>query len=78
MKAQVFDAPQTGAPAPLEELITTKELMRFLKVKHRKTIYDLIDEGLPVIVVGRSYRFVKREVIQFLKANSGKRKGAAA
>lgn len=50
-----------------EEFLTTKELMQLLKIKHRQTIYSLIDVGLPKIVVGRTYRFIKQEVITFLK-----------
>ncbi len=53
-----------------EEFLTTKELMHLLKIKHRQTIYSLIEGGLPKIVIGRSYRFIKHEVITFLKKPS--------
>lgn len=59
---------------PPEELLTTNELMRFLKVDHRKTIYKLIGRGLPKIVVGHEYRFIKYEVLRFLKTQSQGRK----
>ena|SRR3989338_7813658 len=50
-----------------EEFLTTHELMRLLKIKHRATIYELIKNGMPVIKVGKSYRFLKSEVIEFFK-----------
>jgi len=52
---------------PPEEFLTTHELMHLLKVRHRKTIYDLIAGGMPAILVGKNYRFVKSDVIHFLK-----------
>ena len=55
-----------------DEFLTTKELMQLLKVKHRKTIYDFIDQGLPYVVVGKSYRFLKEEVFIFLKEHTKK------
>ena len=61
-----------------DEFLTTRELMRLLKVKHKQTVYSLIEEGLPTILVGKSYRFIKGEVIAFLKKQSrfnGKRNG---
>ena len=53
-----------------DEFLTTRELMRLLKIRHRQTIYELISEGLPTLKVGRNYRFIKREVIEFLRSNS--------
>ncbi len=53
-----------------EELLDTKDLMHFLKISHRKTIYKLIDRGLPKIVVGHEYRFIKDEVLSFLRTTS--------
>ena len=50
-----------------DEFLTTCELMRLLKIKHKQTIYGLIEEGFPAILVGRSYRFLKSEVVGFLK-----------
>jgi len=50
-----------------DEFLTTKGLMRLLKIKHRQTIYNLIAEGLPVIPLGRNFRFIKSEAIHFLK-----------
>ncbi len=48
------------------ELITTRELMEFLKVK-RSTIYQLRAKGMPFIKIGRAIRFDKLEVIRWLK-----------
>ena len=53
-----------------EEILTTHELMRLLKIRHRQTIYNLIKEGMPVIVVGRNFRFLKHNVIFFLEQHS--------
>ena len=52
------------------EILTTKELMVLLKVRHKQTIYRLIGEGLPAMTVGKSFRFIRGEVVNFLKANS--------
>ena len=53
-----------------EEILTTHELMRLLKIRHRQTIYNLVKEGMPVIIAGRNFRFIQHEVITFLKRNS--------
>jgi len=50
-----------------DEFLTTKELMALLKIKHRQTIYDLVKSGLPAIPIGRNYRFIKNEVIEYLR-----------
>ena len=50
-----------------EEILTTRELMRLLKIRHRATIYNLINHGLPVLICGKNYRFIKHEVIAFLR-----------
>lgn len=50
-----------------QEFLTTQELMRLFKIKHRATVYELIKNGMPVIKVGKSYRFLKNEVIEFFK-----------
>ena len=55
---------------PTEEFLTTHELMRILKIKNRLTIYSFIKQGMPVIRVGKSYRFIKSEVVEFFKARS--------
>ena len=53
-----------------EEILTTHELMRLLKIRHRQTIYNLIREGMPVIIAGRNFRFIQSEVIAFLRQDS--------
>ena len=53
-----------------DEFLTTTELMQLLKLKHRPTIYKLIKEGMPAIVVGKNFRFIKHEVISYLKEKS--------
>ena len=53
-----------------DEFLTTKELMQYLKVRHKQTIYKLVGKGLPAVLVGNNYRFLRREVVDFLKQNS--------
>lgn len=53
-----------------EEFLTTHELMQLLKIKHRQTVYNLIKDGMPHVAVGKNYRFIKHEVIAFLKSRS--------
>ncbi|PCJ15845.1 MAG: hypothetical protein COB02_17650 [Candidatus Cloacimonadota bacterium] len=49
------------------ELLTTKELMDWLKVK-RNTIYQLRkDENLPTIKLGRTIRFDKNAIVTWLQ-----------
>ena len=55
---------------PKEEFLTTEELMRLLRIGHKQTIYKLIKEGLPALRVARNYRFIKHEVIDYLKTRS--------
>jgi len=49
------------------EFLTTYELMKLLKVKDKKTVYRFIQRGMPAIRMGRHYRFIKDEVVTFLK-----------
>ena len=72
MKEQTMESSRVVASkvVPKEEFLTIHELMALLKIKHRQTIYDLIDRGMPAIRVGRNYRFIKHEVIHFLKERS--------
>lgn len=50
-----------------DEFLTTAELMKLLKIRHKQTIYNLIEQGMPFIQVGKNYRFIKCEVIIFFK-----------
>ncbi|GEM_PF-6312425 len=56
------------------EFLTTKELMNFLKIKHKQTIYQLIREGMPTFSIGKSYRFDLAEVVYYLKQISKKKR----
>ena len=69
MKHQTTEALSVSSfhSIPKEEFLTTHELMQLLKIKNRRTIYDLLDQGMPTIRVGKNYRFIKHEVIEFLK-----------
>ncbi len=53
-----------------DEFLTTSELMKLIKIKHRKTIYDLVEDGMPAILVGKNYRFIRQEVIDYFKQNT--------
>jgi len=55
---------------PTNEFLTTYELMALLKVKDKKTIYRFIERGMPVVRVGRHYRFIKEDVVTFLRRNA--------
>jgi excisionase family DNA binding protein len=49
-----------------EQFLSTKELMALLRVS-RSTISRLLEEGLPCLKVGGQNRFLKEEVIEWLK-----------
>lgn len=53
-----------------DEFLTTHELMKLLKIKHRQTLYALIEAGMPAIFVGKNYRFIRQEVIDYFKQNA--------
>ena len=74
MKTQAFETKTTATSQaiPTEEFLTTKELMKFLKIKHRLTIYNFIKQGMPAIKVGKDYRFIKSEVIGFFRNSTAK------
>ena len=76
MKEQILESSREVASkvVPKEEFLTIHELMALLKIKHRQTIYDLIGRGLPAIRVGKNYRFIKHEVIQYLKVRTSPNK----
>ena len=57
-----------------EEFLTTEELMALLKIGHKQTVYKLIKQGMPAILVGKNYRFIKHEVIQYLKVRTSPNK----
>ena len=52
---------------PSEEILTTGEVSKFLRLS-RQTIYKLVERGeLPGTKVGQSYKFLKSELIEHLK-----------
>ena len=53
-----------------DAFLTTHELMKLLKIKHQQTIYALIKDGMPAILVGKNYRFIKQEVVDYFKQNA--------
>ncbi len=57
---------KTSSISP-DEVVTTKGLMELLKIKNKRTIYELIKEGMPTIRAGRNLRFIKNEVLDFLR-----------
>ena len=49
------------------EILTTEEVCKLLRIS-RQTVYKLVDQGkLPGTKVGQSYKFLKSELIGFLK-----------
>lgn len=58
----------------MEELITTKELAAKLKITTR-TIYNWIDDGMPVVKIGYSNRYELEKVMNWLSKRSEKNKG---
>ena len=53
-----------------QEILTTEEVCKLLRVS-RQTIYKLVDQGkLPGTRVGQSYKFLKSELIKFLKGKT--------
>ena len=72
MKTQIRATQVRSFRISEEEFLTTHELMKLLKIKHKQTIYKLIQQGMPAIIVGKNYRFIKEEVVTFLKEESKK------
>ncbi len=58
------------APSPY---LTTPELMQVLKIRHKVTIYNLIEQGMPTLRLGKDYRFHWPEVYDFLRQATGKK-----
>jgi excisionase family DNA binding protein len=53
----------------MDQLLTSKELANKLNIT-RRTLYKLINKGLPHIRVNGGYRFDEGEVIQWLRSRS--------
>ena len=55
-----------------EEILTTEEVCKLLRLS-RQTIYKLVEQGkLPGTKIGQSYKFLKSELIGFLKGSSAR------
>ena len=58
---------------PTEEVLTTEEVCKLLRLS-RQTIYKLVEQGkLPGTKVGQSYKFLKSELIEFLKGSGAQK-----
>jgi excisionase family DNA binding protein len=60
--------PETSLPSDNgEELLSTRDLMRFLNLSRTK-IWELVNhEGLPAFKIGGDYRYRKNEVVAWLE-----------
>lgn len=53
------------------ELMTTKEVMEYLKIK-KTSLYKLAKQpGFPQLKIGKAYLFDKSEIDKWLKENMG-------
>jgi excisionase family DNA binding protein len=52
----------------MPQYITVKDIMKMYKCS-KSTVYNWIDEGLPVRKFGRMTRFIESEVDKWLKEN---------
>ena len=51
------------------EILTTEEVCKLLRLS-RQTVYKLVEHGkLPGTKVGQSYKFLRSELIEFLKGS---------
>ncbi|MEW6102688.1 MAG: helix-turn-helix domain-containing protein [bacterium] len=58
----------------INELLTTDELASYLKV-HEMTLYKLLQAGeIPAVKIGRTWRFEKRAINEWLKVRKEQRK----
>lgn len=55
----------------MPQYITVKEIMGMYKCS-KTTVYNWIDEGLPVYKFGRMTRFIEEEVNNWLKKHNSK------
>src|SRR5262245_10922831 len=55
-----------------DETLTVEQVSKFLKL-HQRTIYKLVRSGIiPGRIVGNSWRFLRSEVIKFLRAKEAR------
>lgn len=50
--------------------LTSKEAMNYLNIKSSKTLKGLIASGLPIINMGKSLRFKKDDIDEFMKVHT--------
>lgn len=48
----------------MEELLTVKEMAVFLKVSER-TVYNLVEKGMPMLKIGHQNRFKASDVMKW-------------
>lgn len=59
---------------PEGEIMTSKQVAELLQL-HQKTIYALAEHGkIPGHRVGRSWRFVRTQIMEYLGESNGKEK----
>jgi excisionase family DNA binding protein len=54
----------------MEELLTTSEAMKILKVKTRNTVRQRIEQGLKCYGTGKSRRFKYSDIISFMEGQN--------
>jgi len=58
------------APAPIQEILTIREVADYLKVTQR-TLYRLVQDGkLPAFKVGNSWRFRREDLERWISEQS--------
>lgn len=55
------------------ELISTNHAIKLLGGINRQTLYKYINEGLPALRVGKSYKFRAEELLNFVQERKGHR-----
>jgi len=55
----------------VDEVMTTADVMKFLKINRRETVYALA-RRIPHNRIGREYRFMKSDIVAFVRARGPK------
>lgn len=55
--------------------LTLKQLMEYLHIKASKTVYKMIDDGLPTIKFGKLRRFDIDSVKKYMKSKETAKRG---
>jgi len=58
-------------PPSNDEVMTTADVMRFLKINRPETVYSLAQK-IPHNRIGRQYRFLKSDIVAFVRAKGPK------